>query len=184
MYDDDIYDKFLWCDAFVVFSPIHWYSLTSQVKAMFDRLVCANLTLSVEDAKKVLGKNGTKNSEITGEFNINKKWDHLLKNHLEGKYGAFFVHGDNGADDYKDKEYPKSFDKLEERLYENCLINTIKPYIFQLKYSGINVPDEFIEVFHMNQGLSYREANLTLDKNIYPFELSEKLLEKIIDKLT
>ncbi len=38
MYDGDIYTKLEKCDAFLVFSPIHWYSVSSQVKAFFVEL--------------------------------------------------------------------------------------------------------------------------------------------------
>ena len=39
MSDFDIYQRLQKCDAFIVFSPINWWSVSSQVKAFFDRLV-------------------------------------------------------------------------------------------------------------------------------------------------
>jgi multimeric flavodoxin WrbA len=56
MYEAKIYDKLEACDGFMVVSPQHWYSVSSQVKTMFDRLVCANLTITREQAWKYLVK--------------------------------------------------------------------------------------------------------------------------------
>jgi multimeric flavodoxin WrbA len=179
MYDQDVYKKLEWCDAFVVFTPIHWYSVTSQLKALFDRLVCANLTLSAEDAKRILGDD-IKNSEVTGKLSTMGAYNNLIKNHLEGKYGAFFVHGDAGAADYKDREYPDSYSKVEESLFDSDAKVAIKPIVFQCRYSGINVPDDLIEAFYMNMGLDYYTSNTTLDKNRLPFEKSEQLIERLI----
>jgi multimeric flavodoxin WrbA len=50
MYEANIYDRLENCDGFIVVTPIHWYAVSSQVKAMFDRLVCANLTITKEQA--------------------------------------------------------------------------------------------------------------------------------------
>ena len=64
MHEADIYKKMEEADGFVVFTPVHWYGPSSQVKALFDRLVCVNLTLSVEDAKEIYGKD-IKNPKLT-----------------------------------------------------------------------------------------------------------------------
>ena len=85
----DVYNKLKECDAFIIFSPIHWHSLSSQVKTLFDRLVCINQTLTVDDAKKLMGKGNIKDSEITGKFARSGKYDGMLRNHLEGKVAAF-----------------------------------------------------------------------------------------------
>ena len=51
----DVYKLLQEADAFIIFSPIHWHSLTSQIKLLFDRLVCINLTMDVWDAINVIG---------------------------------------------------------------------------------------------------------------------------------
>ena len=56
MHEADIYKKLEKADGFAVFTPVHWYGPSSQVKALFDRLVCINLTLTRDDAKKIYGK--------------------------------------------------------------------------------------------------------------------------------
>jgi multimeric flavodoxin WrbA len=181
MYELDVYNKLKECDSFIIFSPIHWYSLPSQLKALFDRLVCINQTLTVEDAEKILGEN-KKNSNYTGKLSQEGLYDNLLKNHLEGKIAGFYVHGDAGANDYSHKNLPQTYSKIEDNLFENDAKNCIKPFILQLKYSGIEVPDELVEVFFMNKGLDYYTANEILDKDKFPYELAEKLIEKLIVK--
>ena len=61
-------------DAFIIVSPIHWHSLSSQIKTLFDRLVCINLTMNVNDAIKILGKKNLKNSKMTGKLAQSKKY--------------------------------------------------------------------------------------------------------------
>ena len=100
IYEEDVYDKLENCDAFVVVSPINWYSVSTQVKALFDRLVCANLTITKDQADQIFGEKNIKNAELTGRAEISGKYKNLLKNHLAGKFAAFYVHGDDGASDY------------------------------------------------------------------------------------
>ena len=171
MYEQDIYDKLEWCDAFVVFSPIHWHSVTSQVKAMFDRLVCCNLTITHEDALRIFGDN-LKTAKATGPLSQNSKIP--LKNHLEGKYAAFYIHGDDGANDYSNQELPDSFDKNEEL----DIKWTIKPIVNQCRYSGIYVPDDLVETFYFNEKKDYYTANLSsLD---FATTIAENLIERLI----
>ena len=70
MYESNIYTKLENCDGFIVISPIHWYSVSTQVKAMFDRLVCANQTITKEQAEEIFGVSNIKNSEITGQTEL------------------------------------------------------------------------------------------------------------------
>lgn len=185
MYEADIYDHLETCDAFMVFSPIHWYSVSSQVKALFDRLVCANHTLTKEQALEIMGKGNIKNAEITGALNLSGEHDHLLKNHLEGKYAAFYLHGDNGANDYQKNPKPdslKEYELDEKSISENTKL-AILPIVMQCRYSGINVPDDLIETFYMNQGEPYYNSNVDIMKNMRPFESAINLLEKLLSYL-
>ena len=47
MHELDVYKHLQESDAFIVVSPIHWHSLSAQIKTMFDRLVC-NIDLSYD----------------------------------------------------------------------------------------------------------------------------------------
>lgn len=153
MYDAQIYEKLEMCDAFLVVSPIHWYSVSTQVKAMFDRLVCANQTLTKEEAISIMGKGNIKNSKITGNTELTGKYKSLLKNHLKDKTAAFFVHGDNGANDY-DGNQPNTGDQMWD--VKNCVM----PLVYQCRYSEINCPDELIEAVYVNEGVPYYKANM------------------------
>jgi multimeric flavodoxin WrbA len=178
----DVYQKLQECDAFVVVSPIHWHALTSQVKLLFDRLVCVNQTLTVDDAKKLMGEGNIKNSEITGKLAKSGKYNDMLRNHIEGKVAAFYVHGDDGANDYSGKELPESYDVLDDGFGGNPK-STVMPYVMQLKYSGVFVPDELIQAFYVNKGVDYYTANKTINKELEFFERADNLLENLLNYL-
>lgn len=176
MYESDIYTKLEECDAFIVVSPIHWYSVSTQVKAMFDRLVCANLTITQDEAKKIFGKDNIKNSEITGNAELSREYHHLLRNHLKGKYAAFYVHGDDGANDYDGKP-PHTGDKMWD------VRNSVMPLVYQCRYSEINCPDDLVEAFYINQGKSYYQANLDMPEEFEFFTRMDNLMEKLLNYL-
>jgi len=157
MYNFDIYKRIEKCDAFIVFSPINWWNVPTMVKAMFDRLVCASLTLTTKQAIELWGDD-IKNPMKTKKFSGTEEYKKMVKNHLEGKVGAFYIHGDDGADDYKNREMPESYNKYEIGKFDEP-INAIKPIVWQCRYMGIDVPDELIEAFYMNEEISYSDAN-------------------------
>ena len=175
----DVYTQLQECDAFLIFSPIHWHSLTSQIKTLFDRLVCINQTLSIDDAKKLTGDE-IKSVEKTGKLARSGKYDGMLRNHLEGKVCGFFAHGDDGADDYDGKQLPQSYDVLNDGFSLDPK-SVVMPFVLQMKYSGVFVPDELIQAFYMNKGINYNIANHTLNKNKEPFERAFTLIENLLD---
>jgi multimeric flavodoxin WrbA len=177
-----VYELMQGCDAFVVVSPIHWFALSSQVKTLFDRLVCANQTLAIDDAKKLLGDN-IKNSEETGKLAKSGKYSNLLRNHLEGKVAAFYVHGDDGANDYEGKELPESYQDVLADPYAIDPKSTVLPYVMQLKYSGIFVPDHLVQAFHINKGVDYYTANKTFNKQKEFKDRADMLIENLLDYL-
>jgi len=179
----DVYNLLQECDAFIIVSPIHWHSLSSQIKLLFDRLVCTNLTLTIEDAKKLMGDGNIKNSEITGKFARSGKHDDMLRNHLEGKVAAFYTHGDDGADDYEGKELPESYNDVMHDPFSIDPKSVLTPFILQLKYSGIFVPDNLVEAFYTNKGMNYYDANKTFNKNKEFFDRADNLLENLLDYL-
>lgn len=91
-----------------------------------------------------------KNNELTEYLERSGKYDKLLKNHLEGKYAAFFVHGDDGALDYNRKELPKSMENIKEDTDPKL---SIIPIVQQCCYSGIFVPEDLIIAKYMNKGV-------------------------------
>lgn len=178
-----VYDMLKECDAFLVFSPIHWHSLTSQVKTLFDRLVCINQTLTVDDALKLMGEGNIKNQEITGRFARSGKHDNMLRNHLEGKVCGFYAHGDDGADDYVGKQMPQSYSDVMSDPFSIDPKSCVTPFVMQMKYSGVFVPDQLIQAFHMNKGVDYSTANKTLNKNEEPFYRADLLIENLMNYL-
>jgi len=176
MYEADIYDLLEWCDAFLVVSPINWYSVSTQVKAMFDRLVCANLTLTKEKAIEILGKGNLKNAEITGRAELSGKYKRFLKNHLEGKVASFYVHGDDGANDYGGNP-PYTGDELWD------VRNSVMPLVYQCRYSGIDCPDDLVEAFYINHGIPYYQANIEMDSQKEFFQRANDLMERIYNKI-
>ena len=107
----------------------------------------------------------------------------MLRNHLEGKVCGFFVHGDDGADDYEGKELPLSYDVLNDGFSLDPK-SVVMPFVLQMKYSGVFVPDELIQAFYMNKGIDYNTANRTLGKNKEPFERAFLLIENLLDYLS
>ena len=177
-----VYDLLKTYDAFIIVSPIHWYSLSSQVKTFFDRLVCTNQSLTIEDAKKIMGPENIKNSEVTGKFARSGKYDEMLRNHLEGKYCAFYVHGDDGANDYSKTELPDSYDVMNDPYSIDPKMAAL-PYVMQMKYSGVFVPDDLVQAFHINKGVDYYTANKTVTKTDEFFQRADNLIETLLDYL-
>jgi multimeric flavodoxin WrbA len=183
LHELDVYKLLQDSDAFIIVSPIHWHSLTTQIKSLFDRLVCINLTMDVWDAINVIGREGIKDPKVTGKLAKTKKYNSLLRNHLEGKVAGFYVHGDNGADDYIDRELPPSYDVMDDG-FQNNPKNVVMPFINQLKYSGVYVPDELVQAFYTNKGVDYYTANLTVMKNRELFERADTLLDNLLNYLS
>lgn len=178
MHDDNIYKRLAQCDGFALFTPIHWYSVPSQVKALFDRLVCINLTTA--NSKYQFKKD----SEVTKKLEKNLEFRKELKNHLEGRFAAFYIHGDDGANDYVHEEKPQSllFDDDKKSVFSKAY-SAIMPLVLQCRYSGVYVPNELITSFYINKKKFYGEANdLSID-NEKAIVLGYKLLMKLVKNI-
>lgn len=178
MHEEKVYEKLSKCDGFVVFSPINWDAPSSVVKSFFDRLVCCSLTLTVLDAKEILGEN-LKNSDITRPLAKSGKYNNLLKNHLEGKYAGFFMQGDNGADDYKRIQKPDSYiEYSKEKTINSDPIKSIEPIIKQLVYSGIYVKKDCVDGLISGFGTNYSTNDDKLEEEL--FRRSRKIVDNLI----
>lgn len=176
LHRQNVYERLSACDGFIVYTPMHWYSVSTPIKTMFDRLVCASGTLSREDGRRyafddteeaggtVWGKDPSKTipAEEAGEQ------DDKLRNWLEGKVAAFFLHGDGGADDFKRKSPPEAFDPEEEDQLDDRqdARAALRPLILQCQYSGIFVPDDCVTTIIRNKGVPYSEANKRFKKDL------------------
>jgi hypothetical protein len=141
MWDVDLYGRLARADAWAFIGPVNWYGPSSNLKAMFDRLVCmngGNPRPDLIDKKNTLKAQALERSPL---------WRELSKNHLSGRTAAFFCYGDDGANEEdgqgrpRNLEHPEWFDAAahpqrgkDERLaYEGL--------VWQCRYSDIEVPD-------------------------------------------
>lgn len=167
MHEQDVYKKLEDCDGFFVLTPINWSSCTSVVKSFFDRLVCANLTMTAEEADELM-EGDIKNASKSRDLEKSGKYNAMLKNHLEGKRAGFFAHGNEGGSDYmqfaKNKMkllpvLPESLVSYESRHGKEDVSKLLDPLVRQCVYSGINVDDDCVRVVTYGFGISYGEVN-------------------------
>lgn len=177
MHNQDVYGRLKDADGFIVFTPIHWYDVSAQVKSMFDRLVCASMSLTVEDAEKLgIGKD----AEISRNYAKDGRFDDLRKNHLEGRFAGFFAHGDDGGNDFVGKKLPQA-----HRLHEDHEKSVNEPraalmrLAAQCRYSGIYVSDNCIVGYHINREVDYATANDTIKSNERLFKVARDLILRL-----
>jgi hypothetical protein len=122
-----------------------------------------------------------KDRESSIKFEQNKKLEKYRQNHLEGKYAAFFIHGDGGADDFVGKKVPFTIKPYEELDLEiNNPRNCIMPIAMQCRYMGINVPDDLIVGEILGKGIPYSENNERADSYDKTFKRSANLLLSLV----
>lgn len=168
MHQQDVYRKLEECDGFFVLTPINWSSCSSVVKSFFDRLVCASLTITAEEAVEIFGEGEVKDSAKTREAEKSGKYNGMLKNHLEGKRAGFFAHGNEGGADYREfarnktkllPVIPDSMVDYEETHGKEDVSRLLDPLVRQCVYSGVRVDDCCVRVVTYGFGESYGEAN-------------------------
>ncbi|PSR53767.1 hypothetical protein AHMF7605_09640 [Adhaeribacter arboris] len=139
LWDLDMYARLDMADAWAIIGPINWYGPTSNLKLMFDRLVCMN------------GGNPDENSidhkdpEKAMALEHQEKWQHMSQNHLEGRTAAFFCYGDEGADEMDETGRPKILRHKHYFNPENEPFTREReayaPLVWQCRYGGVEVPD-------------------------------------------
>ncbi len=140
MWNLDLYARLDLADAWAVIGPINWYAPTSNLKLMFDRLVCMNGGNPREELIE------HKNPEMAIKLESDPRWKELSVNHLEGRTAAFFCYGDAGGDEMDDGGRPKIlrhkeyFDPENEPFDDER--NAYAPLVWQCRYGGVEVPDE------------------------------------------
>lgn len=191
MHQQDVYKKLEECDGFFVVTPINWSSCTSVVKSFFDRLVCANLTVTADEAEELM-EGEIKSSKKSRELEKSGKYNGMLKNHLEGKRAGFFAHGNEGGADYlqfamnKKKMLPVIPDSLaeyEKRHGREDVSRLLDPLVRQCVYSGINVDDCCVKVVTYGFGESYGEANDKFEKDDSLYESASETFNNFLERL-
>ena len=139
MWNLDLYSRLDLADAWAIIGPVNWYSSSSNLKAMFDRLVCMNGGNPREDLI------AHKDPELAIRLEHSPEWEQLSQNHLEGRSAAFFCYGDGGGDELDESGRPKIlrhrsyFDPAKEPFVS--MRDAYAPLVWQCRYSGIEVPD-------------------------------------------
>lgn len=168
MHKEEVYRKLEECDGFFVMTPINWSSCSSVVKSFFDRLVCASLSITADEAVEIFGEGNVKDSKKTRDAEKSGKYNGMLKNHLEGKVAGFFAQGNEGGSDYREfarnktkllPVLPDSMIEYEESHGREDVSRLLDPLVRQCVYMGIRVPDECVRVVTYGFGASYSDAN-------------------------
>lgn len=177
MYEEDVYQRLEDADGIAVITPIHWYSVPTQLKAMFDRLVCIN---GGNPYPELIDR---KNLKKAKRLELLPEWDLINRNHLSGRCAAFFVYGDGGANEIGLNGYPKNLEekstyspKKEEKLFGNP-ISAVMPLVYQLRYSGINVRDEDIVGMVFGKNLPYSVNNSLFEHQDQVFYEANSLMK-------
>jgi len=155
MWDLDMYARLDLADAWVVIGPVNWYAPSSNLKAMFDRLVCMNGGNPREDLI------AHKNPELAARLEHTAAWEALSKNHLEGRTAAFFCYGDGGGDELDARGRPKLlvheawFDPDAEPFEDDR--EAYAPLVWQCRYGGVEVPDGLWRYVELGKGKKYSD---------------------------
>jgi len=139
MWDMDMYARLDMADAWAIIGPINWYNVPSNLKLMFDRMVCMNggnpdeATIAHKDPEKAMA------------FEHTEEFKRLSVNHLEGRTAAFFCYGDEGGDEFGEDGRPeillhKNYFDPEKEPFENER-DAYAPLVWQCRYGGVEVPD-------------------------------------------
>lgn len=139
MWDMDLYARLDLADAWAIIAPVNWYAPASNLKLLFDRLVCANGGNPREELIE------HKDAELARQLEHSAEWEKLSQNHLEGRTAAFFCYGDGGGDELDATGRPKIlrhkhyFDPDQEPFAHER--EAYAPLVWQCRYGGVEVPD-------------------------------------------
>lgn len=155
MWDLDLYARLDLADAWAIVGPVNWYGLTSNLKLMFDRLVCMNGGNPREELIE------HKNPELAMKLEHEERWTVLSQNHLEGRTAGFFCYGDGGGDELDQAgrpvvlRHPEYFNPAQEPFTE--MRNAYAPVVWQCRYGGIEVPDQLWTYTEFGKNKKYSE---------------------------
>ncbi len=168
MWDLDLYARLDLADAWAIIAPVNWYAPTSNLKLMFDRLVCMNGGNPREDLIE------HKNQELAMKLEHEPIWEELSLNHLEGRTAGFFCYGDGGGDELDESGRPKIlrhkdyFDPDKEPFDD--MRDTYAPLVWQCRYGGVEAPDSLWRYVEFGQGKKYSEnqaEHMATETNVF-----------------
>ncbi|MGH9941894.1 MAG: LAGLIDADG family homing endonuclease [Pyrinomonadaceae bacterium] len=155
MWDLDLYSRLDLADAWAIIGPVNWYAPTSNLKLMFDRLVCMNGGNPREELIE------HKDAELAKQLEHSEEWEALSLNHLEGRTAGFFCYGDGGGDELDETGRPKIlrhkeyFDPDEEPFEQ--MRDTYAPLVWQCRYGGVEVPDHLWRYVEFGRDKKYSD---------------------------
>jgi multimeric flavodoxin WrbA len=140
MWNERLYQRLARADAWAIIGPVWWYGPTTNLKALFDRLVCmsgGNPRPDLIDKKSTLKAQALEKSPL---------WRELTRNHLEGRTAAFFCYGNEGGNELDDDHRPrilghKAWFDPDQEPYQGEERKAYQGLVWQCRYSGIEVPD-------------------------------------------
>lgn len=140
MWDLDLYARLDLADAWAFIAPTNWYGPTSNMKLLFDRMVCMN---GGNPREELIDH---KDPEKAMALETAPEWKDLSLNHLEGRTAAFFTYTDDGGTEMDAEGRPKllrhkAYFDPEHEPFENPR-DAYRPLVWQCRYGGIEVPDE------------------------------------------
>ncbi|HEV2611683.1 MAG TPA: NAD(P)H-dependent oxidoreductase [Noviherbaspirillum sp.] len=157
MWDLNMYARLDLADAWAIIGPVNWYGPTSNLKLMFDRLVCMNGGNPREELIE------HKNPELAMRLEHAPEWKDLALNHLEGRSAGFFCYGDDAAEErdasgrprYIGTAHAHYFNPDEEPKDQR---ETYAPLVWQSRFSGIEVPNELWHYQSFGSGKIYSDT--------------------------
>ncbi len=155
MWNLDLYARLDLADAWAIIGPVNWYGPCSNLKLMFDRLVCMNGGNPREDLID------HKDPEKAMVLEHSAEWEELSQNHLEGRTAGFFCYGDGGGDEMdahgrpKILGHPSYFDPEKEPFRD--MRESYAPLAWQCRYGGVEVPDHLWAYSEFGKGKKYSD---------------------------
>ena len=157
MWDVDMYARLDLADAWAIIGPVNWYAPTSNLKLMFDRLVCMNGGNPREKTIK------HKDPELAMKLEHSPQWQAMSLNHLEGRTAAFFCYGDGGGNELDSTGRPKLLNRVhkyyfnpEREPFENDR-DSYAPLVWQCRYGGVEVPDALWQYVEFGKNGAYSD---------------------------
>lgn len=155
LWDLDLYARLDLADAWAFIGPVNWYGPPSNLKLLFDRLVCASG--GNPDETRIAHKD----PEMAMRLERSPEWAELSVNHLEGRTAAFFCYGDGGANELDGDGRPRKlrheawFPVDEEPFGDER--QAYAPLVWQCRYSGVEVPDALWRYAESGAGVPYAD---------------------------
>lgn len=151
----DLYARLDMADAWAVIGPVNWYGPSTNLKLLFDRLVCMN---GGNPDETLIDH---KNPEKAMALEHMPQWKDISINHLEGRTAAFFCYGDEGGNEMDENGRPKIlrhphyFNPDEEPFKD--MRNSYAPLVWQCRYGGVEVPDQLWDYCTSGKGRHYSD---------------------------